>query len=115
MKQAIIVRKDIKMSKGKIAAQVAHAAVSSYIETCKLKKEWAEKWIEEGQKKVVLKVNSLNELIEIKNKAEKEGIPNSLIIDAGLTEVEPGTITCLGIGPAPCELIDKIIAHLKLL
>ena len=115
MKQAIIMRQDLKMSKGKTAVQVAHAAVSSYIETYKVKKEWAEKWIEEGQKKIVLKVNSLDELMEIKNKVEKEGIPNSLIIDAGLTELEPGTITCLGIGPCPCELIDKIISHLKLL
>lgn len=114
-KQAIIVRKDIKMSKGKIAAQVAHASVSSYIEAIKKKPNWAEEWLIEGQKKVILKVESLEELMEVKNRAEKEGIPNSLISDAGLTELEPGTITCLGIGPAPSSEIDKIVGHLKLL
>ncbi|MDH5806437.1 MAG: peptidyl-tRNA hydrolase Pth2 [candidate division WOR-3 bacterium] len=114
-KQAIIVRKDIKMSKGKIAAQVAHAAISSYIETMNKKPNWAEEWLIEGQKKVILKVESLEELMEIKNKVEKEGLPNSLISDAGLTELEPGTITCLGIGPAPSSEINKIVGHLKLL
>lgn len=114
-KQAIIVRKDIKMSKGKIAAQVAHAAISSYIEAVNKKPEWAEEWLMEGQKKVILKVESLEELLEIKNKVEREGLPNSLISDAGLTELEPGTITCLGVGPAPSSEIDKIVGHLKLL
>ncbi|MEM0286170.1 MAG: peptidyl-tRNA hydrolase, partial [Candidatus Methanomethyliaceae archaeon] len=60
-------------------------------------------------------VESLEELMEIKNKVEKEGLPNSLISDAGLTELEPGTITCLGIGPAPSSEINKIVGHLKLL
>ncbi|MCX8169719.1 MAG: peptidyl-tRNA hydrolase Pth2 [Candidatus Methanomethyliaceae archaeon] len=114
-KQVIVVRNDIKMSKGKMAAQVAHAALASYMEAIKRKPNWVEAWLMEGQRKVVLKINSLEELLEIKKRVEKEGFPNSLITDAGLTELEPGTTTCLGIGPAPSEELDKIVGHLKLL
>lgn len=114
-KQVIIVRNDIKMSKGKIAAQVAHAALASYIEATKKWPNWAKEWLMEGQRKVVLKVNSLEELLELKRRVEEKDFPNSLITDAGLTELEPGTTTCLGIGPAPSEELDKIVGHLKLL
>jgi PTH2 family peptidyl-tRNA hydrolase len=114
-KQAIVVRQDLKMSKGKTAAQVAHAAVSSYASANDRRREWASAWLGEGQKKVILKVASLEELFEIKKMAEIERIPNSLISDAGLTELEPGTVTCLGVGPAPEGLIDKVTGGLKLL
>ncbi len=115
MKQVIIVRKDLKIGKGKLCSQVAHASIGSYLETLKKNKDWAEKWIEEGQKKIVLCVDSLDELLELKKKFDEEGIPNFLVIDAGLTQVPPGTITCLGVGPAPEELIDKHTSKLKLL
>ncbi|MGQ9759814.1 MAG: peptidyl-tRNA hydrolase Pth2 [Candidatus Methanomethylicaceae archaeon] len=114
-KQAILVRQDLRMSKGKTAVQVAHASVSSYLETSRVRPEWASSWIKEGQKKVVLKAGSLDMLYHIKRSAEKEHIPNYLISDAGLTELEPGTVTCLGIGPAPSSLIDKLVGDLKLL
>ena len=115
LKQVIIVRKDLKLPKGKLCVQVAHAAVSAYIETKKVKPEWAEEWIKEGQKKIVVKVNNLKELEEKKEEADNLGLPNSIIADAGLTVLEPGTVTCLGIGPAPVDLIDKITGDLKLL
>ncbi|MCX8181684.1 MAG: peptidyl-tRNA hydrolase Pth2 [Candidatus Methanomethyliaceae archaeon] len=114
-KQAIVVRQDLKMTKGKLAAQVAHASLSSYIITKNVRPDWASNWIREGQKKVVLKTRSLDELLEIKKLVERENIPNSLISDAGLTQLEPGTITCIGIGPAPADIIDKIVGNLKLL
>ena len=114
-KQAIVVRQDLQMSKGKTAAQVAHAAVSSYVSTNGRRPDWSSSWLAEGQKKVILKVGSMDELLEIKRKAEIERIPNSLISDAGLTELEPGTTTCLGIGPAPEGIIDKVTGGLKLL
>lgn len=113
-KQAIVIRQDLRMSKGKTAAQVAHAAVSSYIEVTNKKPEWKTVWLREGQKKVVVKVKSLEDLLEIKRKVEMAHIPNALISDAGLTELEPGTVTCLGIGPAPNALIDKVTGGLKL-
>ncbi|MGC8936807.1 MAG: peptidyl-tRNA hydrolase Pth2 [Candidatus Methanomethylicaceae archaeon] len=114
-KQAIVVRQDLRMTKGKLAAQVAHASVSSYLATQKVRPEWASGWLREGQKKVVLKARTLDDLMEIKRSAEREDLPYSLISDAGLTQLEPGTVTCLGIGPAPAPLIDRVSGHLKLL
>ena len=111
-KQCIIVRDDLKLSKGKLAVQVAHAAISSY--------EFAgrdvrEAWKQGGQKKVVLRVPALRDLFELKEVARRQGLPTALIEDAGLTEVPPGTITVLGIGPAEVGELDRITGHLKLL
>jgi len=114
-KQAIIVRTDLEMGKGKLAAQVAHAAVDSFYKTLKSKPEKALAWLEEGQKKVVLKVSSLTELIERMEKASEHGLIVSIIRDAGRTQLIPGTITCVGIGPDKEELIDQITGDLKLL
>ncbi len=111
-KQVIIMRTDLKLSPGKLAVQVAHGAVSSA--------DWADKrdldaWKAGGQKKVVLKAANLQELFELKEKARRDGLPTALITDAGRTEIAPGTITVLGIGPAQEEKIDKITGHLKML
>ncbi|HRR54585.1 MAG TPA: peptidyl-tRNA hydrolase Pth2 [Candidatus Methanomethylicus sp.] len=114
-KQAIIVRQDLKMSKGKVAAQAGHAAVSSYVSAKRRKPDWADYWLQEGQKKVALKVGSLDDLLNLKKDADLDSLPNALIEDAGLTELEPGTVTCLGIGPAPSAYIDRIAGRLKLL
>ena len=114
-KQAIIIRVDLKMSVGKIAAQAAHAAVSAAEECRKIKPEWFRGWFMEGQKKVVLRVSGLEELERLHEEAKARGLPTSIIEDAGLTELPPGTVTALGIGPAPSELLDKITGRLKLL
>lgn len=114
-KQAIVVRADLKLSDGKLAAQASHAAVSSALLSKTKKKIWFDSWFNAGQKKVVLKVKSLEELRLLKKKADSLGIPNSLITDAGFTELIPGTTTCLGIGPAPDEKIDKVVGSLPLL
>lgn len=117
-KQVIVVRADIKMSVGKLSAQVAHAAVTCVLNILKgssRQQKWLEEWAEEGQKKVVLQVSNLSELIDIYNKALSRGLPACLIRDAGLTELEPGTITCVGIGPAPEEVVDEITGQLRLL
>lgn len=103
------------MSNGKTCVQVAHASVSAAEETRRLKPEWFTGWFEEGQKKVVLKVKTLDELVKLKEAAVSEGIPAYLVSDMGLTELPPGTVTCLGIGPAPEDLMNKVTGGLPLL
>ncbi|MEM0174022.1 MAG: peptidyl-tRNA hydrolase Pth2 [Sulfolobaceae archaeon] len=119
MKMVIVVRQDIEMGKGKIAAQVAHAAVNLILEIMegneKEWKKWLDEWLKEGQPKIVLKVSSLDELLRRYEKAKEKGLPTVIIEDAGKTQLEPGTITCIGIGPAPNEEVDKITGDLKLL
>lgn len=114
-KQVIVVRTDLKMSKGKTAVQVAHGAISSFVRTKVINRDWANNWLKEGQKKVTLKVSTEEELLQLAEMAEKEKIPHAIINDAGLTELPPGTTTVLGIGPAPEEIIDKVTGSLPLL
>ena len=114
-KQVIIFRKDLNLSKGKIAAQAGHAAVSSAMEARIHNKNWYKAWIMEGQRKIAVKVKNEKELLKFKEYAVDLGLPNSLIVDKGLTEIPAGTITCLGIGPAPSEKIDRLTGELKLL
>ncbi len=114
LKQVIIVRKDLKLPKGKLCIQVAHASLSAYLETLEKNPEWAKRWLESGQKKILVKVNNLKELFERMKMALELGIPVFLVRDAGLTVLDPGTITCLGIGPGPSHIIDKVTGDLKL-
>ncbi len=110
-KQVILVRQDLKLPKGKLAAQVAHASTESLLRS---HKDDITKWRSEGMKKVVLKVQDDKELLKFKNIAEDNGLVTALITDAGRTVVEPGTITCLGIGPDKEDKIDKISGNLKM-
>ena len=111
-KQCLIIRNDIKMSCGKKCAQLAHAAVIAYEKADKITKK---KWYDEGMKKVALKANSQRELYELKTIAEEAGISAAIITDAGMTEIPPGTVTALGLGPAKSEELDKITGDLSLL
>ncbi len=114
-KQVIVVRTDLNMSPGKLAVQVAHGAVGSADVARKEHRAWFSAWLAEGQKKVVVKASSERELHELRKSANREGLPNMLVQDAGLTELPPGTTTVLGIGPAPSEVIDKVTGSLHLL
>ncbi|MFH1327647.1 MAG: peptidyl-tRNA hydrolase Pth2 [Candidatus Bathyarchaeota archaeon] len=113
--QNIVVRTDIKMSRGKLCGQVAHAAVSASEVVKKSQRNWWKRWMDEGQRKIVLKVGSYEELLILKKQAEKIDIPVALIEDRGLTELPPGTATSLGIGPAPSYLVNKVTEKLLLL
>lgn len=114
-KMVIVVRADLKLSKGKTAAQAAHAAVNCAFASKKKDPRTFDKWFAEGQKKVVLKVQDLKQLYEVKAMADASGLVNSLITDAGRTEIEPGTVTCLGIGPSTDSMLDKITGDLSML
>ena len=115
-KQVIIVRKDLGMSSGKIAAQVAHAAIMAMERASKFDMQGVTEWKEEdGQIKVILKVNSYSELNDYFINIINANLPVVKIHDAGRTQLEPDTVTCIGIGPIPSERIDPIVKDLKLL
>ncbi|MBM3895239.1 MAG: peptidyl-tRNA hydrolase [Thaumarchaeota archaeon] len=114
IKQVIAVRTDLAMGKGKIAAQVAHASLLGAENVRKSNPVWFKEWWN-GQEKVVVKVESLKEIEEIKKLAISLNVPWSEVSDAGHTQIEPGTTTCISLGPAPEDLIDKITGKYKLL
>ena len=109
------VRRDLEMGKGKIAVQVGHASVTVAEETRKRRPDWWKAWWDEGQRKVVVKVQSESDLEKLRREAEDLGLTAAIIHDSGLTQVSPGTATCVGVGPAPAELVDKITGNLQLL
>ncbi len=111
LKQAIIIRTDLGMQKGKIAAQSAHASIEAMGKT---DGATVAEWKMQGMKKVVLKVQSEKELLELFMAAKRE-LPCALIKDAGLTQIESGSATAVGIGPAEESKIDKFTKELKLL
>jgi PTH2 family peptidyl-tRNA hydrolase len=111
----LVIRTDLDMSIGKMIAQACHAAVSVNEEAKKIySKKWRS-WRDEGAKKVAVEVDSLEELQELAQKAEDLNIINIIIQDAGYTEVKPGTVTVLGLGPDNSHKIDKITGNLPLL
>ncbi|HIH09353.1 MAG TPA: peptidyl-tRNA hydrolase [Candidatus Diapherotrites archaeon] len=113
-KQAMVVRSDLQMGKGKIAAQCSHASLEAYEKTLRQSPLWVGEWKAQGQAKIVLKVGSKKELLELFEKVKK-AIPSALIKDAGHTQVDTGEPTCIGIGPAPEAEINRFTKDLKLL
>ena len=111
MKQAIAVRTDIGMGTGKLAAQVAHASLQAYESA---DPDARREWKADGQMKVVLKVGGERELFELAEQARREGLPHAVVRDAGHTQLEPGTVTTLGVGPARGDLVDRVTGDLSL-
>ncbi|HIP17699.1 MAG TPA: peptidyl-tRNA hydrolase [Methanothermococcus okinawensis] len=114
-KQVIVIRNDLKMGKGKIAVQACHASIEAFMRAQKICPNTVKEWLKEGQKKVAVKVDSERELMEIFREANIEGLPCSLIRDAGKTQLIPGTYTAVAIGPEREEKIEGITGKLKLL
>ena len=110
LKMVCLVRKDLSMSKGKIAAQTGHAFVGTYRIAMRLPlcREWVKAWSARGCKKITLHIGSEAELLACHAAALEAGLPSTVIEDAGRTEVEPGTKTVCAIGPAPDHLIDEL-------
>lgn len=110
----IVARKDLKLSPGKLGAQVAHAAVSCAVKAQRYQPDAFRAWYDQGQKKVVLRGIDLPSLFALKEAAERAGLTTALITDAGHTELPPNTTTCLGIGPGPDRDVDKVSGDLPL-
>jgi peptidyl-tRNA hydrolase, PTH2 family len=113
-KQVIVTRSDLKLGKGKLAAHVAHASLEAYKKAKAKDQDIVDEWESEGQKKIVVKVENEHEMVLLFEKAKKT-VPCALIRDAGLTQIEPGTITCLALGPWIDAEVDKFTNTLKLL
>lgn len=114
-KMAIIVRSDLKLTKGKTASQCCHAACLCYQKSLENQPKLAKTWTITGQAKIILKVDSLEALEELHVKAKKLGIISTLVHDAGRTQIAAGTTTALGLGPDTQSRIDEIVKDLKLL
>lgn len=139
VKQVIVVRKDLNMRKGKMCAQVAHASMKVILDKMIFedisithpaisnprfaelsmimpKSSCLYEWFNGTFTKIVVYVDSEEELLEVKKKAEDAGILCALVTDAGRTEFHgEATNTVVAIGPDESEKIDKITGHLKLL
>lgn len=111
MKQAIVARADLGMGEGKLAAQVAHASLQAYEDA---DGPTQREWKGGGQKKIVLQVDSEQELFEINESADREGLPHALVRDAGHTQLDPGTATTVAVGPASERAVDAVTGDLSL-
>ena len=114
-KMVIVAREDLDLSPGKLAAQVAHAAVACAFSTKKNNSKWFNKWQAEGAKKAVVKVETEKDFYPLQDKAQRLKISTHLVEDAGHTEIPQGTKTVLGIGPAPDNIVDQVTGDLPLL
>ena len=111
MKQVIVVNETLRLPRGKLAAQVAHASVAALLEAPP--ESW-QQWLEAGMPKVVLRADGEDELAALEARAAEAGLPTALIRDAGRTVVPAGTPTCLGIGPAEIDAVDALTGTLRL-
>jgi PTH2 family peptidyl-tRNA hydrolase len=114
-KLVLVVRTDLGMGRGKIAAQAAHAAVAATLAGLHRGDADLGAWLQDGQPKVVLRVPGLDELDEIAARARAADLPVEIIRDAGRTQLDPGTTTCCAVGPAEASRIDTVTSALSLL
>lgn len=113
--QVLVVRKDLKMQTGKIAAQCCHASIAAFLKS--QERKWGneyQEWLDEGMQKIVVKVDSEKDLLQLFEQV-KSKFPTALITDAGHTQIAAGSKTCIGIGPANENDLKKYTGHLKLL
>jgi len=112
VKLVIFMRTDLNMSRGKIAVQAGHAtAIAMRMST----EETIKQWFDNAQTKVVLAINSYEQLHQVKNEAVNRGLPCYVVQDIGKTEVLPDTITCLVVGPADSGRLNKFTEGFKTL
>ena len=114
VKMVLVVRQDLKMGKGKAAAQCAHAAVGAYKKASRHQPAVLKKWERDGQAKITLKADTEEVLTELELVAKSQKLITSLIFDAGRTQIAAGSMTVLAVGPGPADVIDSVTGHLKL-
>lgn len=134
IKQVIVMRKDLNMRKGKIAAQAGHACVAALIKAASVNNSYLnwnfkedkiecigknnryiDDWLNNNFTKICVYVESEEELLKIKEQGDKLHLISAIITDNGLTEFHgQKTLTCLAFEPLPSEIIDKITGNLKL-
>lgn len=114
-KAVFVVRGELRLTPGKVAVQVAHAAVMLYQVVERRDPSLLRRWLDTGQRKIAVVAQSLDEIEQLQRRARAAGIAAVVVEDAGLTEVPPGTKTVLGLGPAPGPEIDPITGSLPLL
>ncbi|HEY2551057.1 MAG TPA: aminoacyl-tRNA hydrolase [Streptosporangiaceae bacterium] len=112
-KLVLLVRTDLAMGRGKIAAQAAHAAVAAAL--AGLGRSDCDAWLAQGQPMVVLRSDSADALSQTAAAASAVGLPVEIISDAGRTQVPSGTPTCCAIGPAEAARLDEVTGRLPLL
>jgi PTH2 family peptidyl-tRNA hydrolase len=111
MKQAIVARADLGMGEGKLAAQVAHVSLMAYEDADERARS---AWKGDGQKKIVLQANGESTLFELAERAKTKGLPHAIVRDAGHTQLDPGTVTALAVGPAEDDHVDAVTGDLSL-
>lgn len=111
----LVVRGELRLTAGKAAVQVAHAAVMLVESAARHAPRELEAWRREGQKKIAVVASTLEEMERLQRAARARGLLTVFVEDAGFTEVPPGTRTVLGVGPGRAEVIDAITGHLPLL
>lgn len=109
----LLARRDLKLSAGKLAVQCSHAAVSCTLNARKSHARLVERWLNAGGRKICLKVDDLESLQRYAGQAQAAGLVTYVVKDAGHTEIPAGTVTVLGIGPAPRRAIDSLVSDLK--
>lgn len=114
-KMVLLVRTDLKMGKGKIAAQCCHAAIGAYKLAILNVPNSIKIWEQSGTTKIALTVPDLETFFNLEKLAKESGLITYSVIDAGRTQIAAGSHTVLAIGPGPASLIDTITGHLKLL
>ena len=114
VKLVLVINNDLKMGKGKVAAQAGHASVSATLRAGEYRPASLDLWLKSGQKKICLK-SSYDELIELESKAKADGIQTVRITDAGKTQIPSGSLTVIAFGPDNEDKLQSLTGHLKLL
>lgn len=105
-KLVLVVRNDLKMGKGKAAAQCSHAAVKAYQQAAKKEPNILKLWLATGQRKVVVKTEDEDGIFKVKQDASSLGLLTSVIRDAGFTQIASGSVTCIGVGPGMFQIVS---------